>query len=242
MNISIPDHNHTGRCRPNSFPNVRFVYREAADLSGARAIRATFTNCTDIPLRILLKVKGETAQGWLPEGGCMVPAHSGRVYTLPLVMERWVFDKDPNLVGLKRRPHVGGAASCSLSRVKAISAFIVATDNVRYGVSDLELVEDGSPETPPTELKADSFCPWVDEFGQANFAEWPDKIHSRDELRARGAAEESEIAANPDGIPDADLRAPALQGFLQAYLHLRKQCEYAVRGNEERTSGMAARD
>ena len=194
----------TGRCRPNSFPNVKFVYRETADLSGARAIRATFTNCTDMPLRILLKVKGETAQGWLPEGGCMVPAHSGRVYTLPLVTERWVFDKDPNLVGLKRRPRVGGAASCSLSKVTAISAFIVATDNVRYGVSDLELVEDGSPETPPTELKADSFCPWVDEFGQANFAEWPDKIHSRDELRARGAAEESEIAANPDGIPDAD--------------------------------------
>ena len=194
----------TGRCRPHSFPNVRFVYRETADLSGARAIRATFTNCTDKPLRISLKVKGETAQGRLPEGGCTVPAHSARVYTLPFVMERWVFDKDPNLVGLKRRPHVGGAASCSLSKVKAISAYIFATDNVRYGVSELELVEDGSPVTPPTVLKADSFCPWVDEFGQANFAEWPDKIHSRDELRARGAAEESEIAANPDGIPDAD--------------------------------------
>ncbi|MBO7685351.1 MAG: hypothetical protein J6V72_03145, partial [Kiritimatiellae bacterium] len=194
----------TGRCRPNSFPNVRFVYRETADLSGARAIRATFTNCTDKPLRISLKVKGETAQGRLPEGGCTVPAHSARVYTLPLAMERWVFDKDPNLVGLKRRPHVGGVAACSLSKVKAISAYIFATDNVRYGVSDLELVEDGSPVTPPTVLKADSFYPWVDEFGQANFAEWPDKIHSRDELRARGAAEESEIAANPDGIPDAD--------------------------------------
>ena len=179
----------TGRCRPNSFPNVRFVYRETADLSGARAIRATFTNCTDMPLRISLKVKGETAQGRLPEGGCTVPAHSARVYTLPFATERWVFDKDPKLVGLKRRPHVGGVAACSLSKVKAISAYIFATDNVRYGVSDLELVEDGSPVTPPTVLKADSFCPWVDEFGQANFAEWPDKIHSRDELRARGAAE-----------------------------------------------------
>lgn len=194
----------TERCRPNSFPNVAFVYREAADLSSVRALRATFTNCTDSSLRIALKVKGETVQGQLPEGGCMVPAHESRVYTLPLYMERWVFDKDPHLLGLKRKPHVGGGSSYSLQKVKAITAYIVAADNVRYGVSNLELVMDGPARVPSRVLKADEFCPWVDEFGQANFAEWPDKVHSREELRARAASEEAEIAASPEGIPEAD--------------------------------------
>ena len=198
----------TGQCRPNTWPNVAFVYRRPADLSAARAIRATFTNCTDRALRISLKVKGETVQGQLPEGGCTVPAHSARVFTLPLFSERWIFDKDPHLLGLKRNPHVGDGSSYSLAKVNAIVAYIRAMDDVRFGVSDVALVAEGEDglrqRRAPTVLKADSFCPWVDAFGQANFAEWPDKIHSREELRARAAAEDSELAAHPDGIPDAD--------------------------------------
>ena len=199
----------TGRCRPHTWPNVAFVYREPADLSAVRAIKATFTNCTDRTLRIALKVKGQTVQGQLPEGGCNVPAHGERIFSLPLFLERWTFDKNPQLLGLKRKPHVGDGSSYSLETVNAIVAYIPAEDNVRFGVSNLELVSDGTAagdSRPPatTVLKADTFCPWVDEFGQANFAEWPDKVHSREELRTRAAAEDVELAAHPDGIPDAD--------------------------------------
>ena len=72
----------TGCCRPNTWPNVAFVYREPADLSAVRAIKATFTNCTDQVLRIALKVKGKTVQGQLPEGGCNIPAHGERTSSL----------------------------------------------------------------------------------------------------------------------------------------------------------------
>lgn len=194
----------TGRCRPNTYPNVTFAYREPADLSAARSIRATFTNCTDRTLRVMIKVKGETVQGQLPEGGCNVAAHSKCTFSLPLFSERWIFDKDPHLLGLKRKPHVGDGSSYSLAKVTAIIAYIQAEDNVRFGVSNVELVTDGSSITSPTILKADTFCPWVDEFGQANFAEWPDKVHSVAELRAKAAAEYEELVAHPDGIPDAD--------------------------------------
>ena len=194
----------TGRCRPGTYPNVAFVYREQADLSSAQAIRATFTNGTDHALRIALKVKGETVQGQLPEGGCCVPARESRVFTLPLYRERWVFDRDPHLLGLKRNPRIGNGSSYSLSKVAAIVAYIQAEDNVRFGVSNLELVTDDVSMVRPTVLHADTFCPWVDEFGQANFTEWPDKVHSVAELRSRAAAEDADIAAHPDGIPDAD--------------------------------------
>ena len=199
----------TGQCRPNTWPNVAFVYREPADLSAVRAIRATFTNCTDRTLRIALKVKGQTVQGQLPEGGCNVPAHGERIFSLPLFLERWTFDKDPHLLGLKRNPHVGDGSSYSLAAVNAIVAYIQAVDNVRFGVSNVELVMDDVADrehrfTKPTVLKADTFCPWVDEFGQANFVEWPEKVHSREELCAQAVAEDAELAAHPDGIPEAD--------------------------------------
>ena len=150
----------TGRCRPNTWPNVAFVYRESADLSTVRAIRATFTNCTDHVLRIALKVKGKTVQGRLPDGGCNIPAHGERMFSLPLFLERWTFDKDPHLLGLKRKPHVGDGSSYSLAKVDAIVAYIQAEDNVRFGVSNLELVTDvtaagDSCPTAPTVLKAD---------------------------------------------------------------------------------------
>ena len=194
----------TGRCSPNTYPNVAFVFRKPVDLSSARAIRATFTNCTDRPLRISLKIHGETEQGQLPDSGCRVPAYASHFFFLPLFLERWTFDRDPQLLGLKRTPHVGDGSSYSLTKVTDVVAYIAATDNVRFGVSDVEIIVDGAAATPPTVLKADSFCPWVDEFGQANFAEWSDKVHSLEELRSRTAAEEAELAAHPVGIPDAD--------------------------------------
>ena len=97
----------TGKCRPNTWPNVSFVYDKPADLSMARAVKMTFTNATDRSLRISIKVKGRTVQGRLPEGGCHVPAWGARTYSLRLFSEGWIFDKDPKLLGLKRKPNVG---------------------------------------------------------------------------------------------------------------------------------------
>ena len=194
----------TEKCSPNTWPNVAFAYPTPTDLSSVRAIRATFTNCSDRTLRVSIKVKGETVQGRLPDGGCNVPAHGCRTFSLPLFSEKWIFDSDPHLLGLKRNPYVGNGSSYSLTKVESIVVYIHAQDDVRFGVSGVELVEDGSAIAPPTVLKAEGFFPWVDEFGQARFAEWPDKVHSREELRTRAEAESRELAAQPTGIPDAD--------------------------------------
>lgn len=49
------------------------MFHEPADLSAAREIRATFTNCTDQALRIALKIHAETEQGRLPDRGWRIP-------------------------------------------------------------------------------------------------------------------------------------------------------------------------
>lgn len=89
--------------------------------------------------------------------------------------------------------------------MRSISIYLpTGTKDAELGISRVELVT-GSGDAPAvTVLKADSLCPWVDEFGQANFAEWPDKVHSVEELRARGEAEAREQAARPAAIPSAD--------------------------------------
>ena len=194
----------TGRCRPKTWPNVAFVFPAPRDLTQVRAARMTFTNCTDRALYIAIKVKGRTPQGQLPEGGCSVPAHGARTKELRFFSTGWVFDKDPHLLGLKRNPRVGGSASCSLAQVTELVTYISAEDNVRFGVSDVELVTGGPVARPPTVLKADTFSPWVDAYGQANFAEWPDKVHSPEEFRAHAAAEDAALAARPEGIPGAN--------------------------------------
>ena len=197
---------HIGTCSPTLWPGAYFEFPSPCDLSRAGAVNVTFTNCTERPLRLGVKVKGETVQGRLPEGGFTVPAHAARTKKLPLFAETWVFDRDPKLLGLKRNPYVGAGSSYSLEKVKSIAVYLPAgTGNADFGVSRVEVEPgNGSQGNALRELKADGFTPWVDEFGQANFAEWPDKVHSRTEFLARAEAEARELAAKPCGIPGAD--------------------------------------
>ena len=197
---------HVGDCPSTLWPGAYFEFPVPGDLSRSGAVKVAFTNCSDRPLRLSVKVKGETVQGRLPEGGFMVPAHAARTKELRLFAESWVFDRDPKLLGLKRNPHVGAGSSYSLEKVRSIAVYLPAgTSGVTFGVSRVEVEPgDGGQGNGLHVLKADAFSPWVDEFGQANFAEWPDKVHSREEFLARADAEAKELAAKPCGIPGAD--------------------------------------
>ena len=61
-------------------------------------------------------------------------------------------------------------------------------------LSNLRL--EGEPDAARA-IPADRFMPFIDKYGQFAHAEWPEKIHSDDELRADLAREEAEIAAAP---------------------------------------------
>ena len=61
-------------------------------------------------------------------------------------------------------------------------------------LSDLRL--EGEPDAARA-IPADRFFPFIDRYGQFKHAEWPEKVHSDEELRADLARESAEIAASP---------------------------------------------
>lgn len=197
-----------GKCDPGVWPAVHFQFKAPRDLSQVASIRITFTNATALPLPVSIKVKGETLQGRLPDRRFSVPSGGVHRRDLELFAESWAFDKDPGLVGLKRNPYVGGGSSYSLEKVNSITVYLRAgTEDVEFGVGKVELVPASQSEpgaNAPHILKADSFFPWVDEFGQANFVDYEDKVHSREEFAVRAEAEAKDLAAHPEGIPGAD--------------------------------------
>ena len=65
-------------------------------------------------------------------------------------------------------------------------------------LSNLRL--EGEPDTARA-IPADRFFPFIDRYGQFAHSEWPEKVHSDDDLRADLAREEAELAASPRPAP-----------------------------------------
>ena len=73
-----------------------------------------------------------------------------------------------------------------VGRPKTDHSFVI--DNIRAG---------GSYEAPFPPVDPDAFYPLIDEFGQYIHKDWPGKTRSLADLKARGKAEEQEMAAHP---------------------------------------------
>ena len=195
----------TTESRPNVWPAVYFTFNAPFDLDHYGAVRVTVSNCTAQLTRIGVKIKAETPQGQLPERGFRVLGGHASTCSVPLRIERWVFDRDPKLKGLKRLPKVGNGTSYTLAKTHAISVYLPAgTVNGKFAVSSIELIPGGEEKFQQTLLRADALNPWVDAFGQARFAEFPAKIHQEADFKEQLASENRELDAHPDGIPSAD--------------------------------------
>ena len=64
------------------------------------------------------------------------------------------------------------------------------------GVKPLDIKMDISNE-PWTKMSTKEFLPCFDKYGQFKYREWPGKIHSDEELKAKTEAEEKDLAAHP---------------------------------------------
>ncbi len=58
--------------RPNVWPAAYFTFPAPRDFSNVAEVRVTFTNCCNESLRLSTKVKADTEQGQLPQGGISV--------------------------------------------------------------------------------------------------------------------------------------------------------------------------
>ncbi|KPK63504.1 MAG: hypothetical protein AMK73_05030, partial [Planctomycetes bacterium SM23_32] len=100
------------------------------------------------------------------------------------------FSEPTEFIGMRGVP--GSPGTFDATNVTQLLVFVprpqedhsFVIDNVRVG---------GRVRT----VEPDAFFPFIDEFGQFAHADWPGKTHSVEELRARAAEEEADLAAHP---------------------------------------------
>ena len=184
---------------------VKFVPAEPFALDGWREVRADVSNRTDRALDFTMHTLSKGTYRWYASGSFRVEAGESRtVSALCRPSARPMApggDGLPGLMGYDRayRPD-------SIDRSGDIASVIVfSTLQESPAQFDVKRVwVEG--EQPDRTLKVDdAFFPFVDQFGQFTHAEWPGKVHSLDELKARAQAAEAELLAHPESpIPGVD--------------------------------------
>ena len=191
---------------PNhKFCGVNFVFPKPVALNRYEKLGAEISNRTDRTLDFVIHgmakgthrrfVQGKVRLGPGESAVVMAPCQR-RCYTM-------VTDGDglPGMFGYDRKYRPD-----SIDRTGDIPSVVVfSTLQDAPAQFDVKRVW-AEGEQPDLTLKIDdAFFPFVDEFGQYMHADWPGKIHSLEELKARAKAEEDALAAHPESpIPGAD--------------------------------------
>lgn len=190
--------------KPGVWSGVRVDFSAPRDLSSVDLVRAKVTNRCARALRVYCKIKADTLQGRISECYIDIPPEGCRTLSLLIFAEKWMMDRDPGLKALKRGPGIGKKSSFDVTKTRGFAFYVEpSVGNCAFGVSDLDFVSSTGAGAAVL-LKADSFCPWVDGFGQGNFADWQERIRSVDELRQSAVREAEELSGLSAGIPEAD--------------------------------------
>ena len=191
--------------KPGRWPAVYFNFEGYRDLDPVGEVLLTIRSLmADRTLAVMAKIKADTQQGQQPGiTGNFAPG-AVRTLRLPLRIERYVFDRDPALKGLKRNPRVVGGSSYTLAKSRSIAVFLEPmTAGGRFAVESIEFVPSVGVVQARV-LKADELNPWVDEFGQARFAEFPAKIRTVEDLKAQLRGETAALESRPLAFADVD--------------------------------------
>ena len=193
-----------GAPHPGEWPGLRVDFPKPRDLSGVGLVRATVTNRCGTSFRLHCKIKADTLQGRVPESSVYLEPYGSRTIALHLFAENWIMDRNPDLKALKRLPGVGKTASFDVTKTRGFAFYTgLGVGNWEFGVLKMELLPSAETNNV-TILKVDSFFPWVDGFGQGNFADWQGKVRTVEDLKRQAANESAELDSMAAGIPDAD--------------------------------------
>ncbi|TWT49382.1 hypothetical protein Pla22_45780 [Rubripirellula amarantea] len=126
--------------------------------------------------------KGITVMTYIKPG-------ESRVVSVNLSHTPWQFSKPLKLEGMHAAP---GQQTLDPAKIKELIIFLrmpksdhkFTIDNIRF-------------EKPVTVLDADSFLPFIDEYGQFIHGEWPGKIHSDEQLAQHAIDEQKDLAEHP---------------------------------------------
>ena len=187
-----------------SWPGMRMDFKSGCmDLSAYGRLLVAVSNMTEKTRTVHLSVKGRTHQGQSPGGSITLKPRAAGVLTVNLRNMPWVLDAPLELNGMNGKPGVKGGSTFDLRETHSFHIFH-NQDGVASQFSVSRVTVDGEG-VPPKTLKASTFLPFVDTFGQFKHDDWPGKVHDEAELRATREKEEAWLAAHPGSpIPACD--------------------------------------
>lgn len=180
-----------------SWPGMRMDFKAGVmDLSSYGSLTIAVSNTTDEAQSVHLSVKGRTHQGQSPGGSVQLKPHAAGEIAVTLQNLPWVLDAPLKLEGMNGRPSARGGSTFDLRETHSFHIFF--NQSGRPGGFSVSRVSVSGEGAKPKALKAATFLPFVDRFGQFKHDDWPGKIHSEAELKDARAREEAWLAAHPE--------------------------------------------
>ena len=170
------------------------------DLSNYRQMEAVLSNRTDRPLEINLSVKSSAVQGRTPGGVVALAAHAVGRIVCDLDPMPWKFDTPVVLEGMNGVPGVKkGKGIFDLAKVISFHFFGArGMDPQAFDVVSVAVRADPSGRGKKM-LRAATFFPFVDQFGQFMHDDWPGKVHSEAELKSAADEEAQWLVKHAEG-------------------------------------------
>lgn len=172
------------------------------DLSSYGRIDIALSNETRRPLTVHLSVKGRTQQGATPGGSVCLPPKAEGVLRVDLFNVPWRIDGPLALVGMRGAPSdKTNTTTFDLRRTYSMHVFLMQ-DGVERRFAIRRISVSGSGVVQKV-MPANTFCPFVDRFGQFAHDEWPGKVADEAGLKAARVREEAWLNAHAKSpIPD----------------------------------------
>ena len=188
------------------WPGVRLDFREGTrDMTGYSKLTVALTNPSPNAVQVALSVKSRALQGSSPGGSVTLAPYASGAIVARLGECPWRLDKPLELVGMRGYPAAAGSTVFNIRQVESLHIFRTGEAvDAQYAVTRVTAADDG-PATAVKLLKADSFKPFVDVYGQFRHDDWPGKVHSDAELKAAATREEKWLKARQTSpIRDCD--------------------------------------
>ncbi len=171
------------------------------DLSPYQYVTAEITNTGKVPIRVSLSVENPDAyyNGSLDRsdncntGTLKISGGKSGILKVPFHRNPYS-DNNFSFIGMRAGPPIGGI----LDPANVVSLALTLDTPKQKRSFEVDNIVAGGRFDPSAEPKEKpSFFPIIDQFGQYIHKDWPGKIHSLDELIARGKEEEKYLAAHP---------------------------------------------
>lgn len=176
---------------------------DAWDWSKVERLEVAVSNRSDVTERVTVGVGGEQER-ILTHQTSGVPAHSVRKITVMLNCSPYATDGHvlPNGSMKSLIPCCNDSPLAKTTIVTVYSEQPGTQHPFDFSILGMRTLRSANS---PQVLHADSFCPFVDRYGQFKHGEWPGKIHSDEELRAAYAAEDAWLVAHSSSpTPDVN--------------------------------------